>query len=186
MSNRKKQFMIGLTGLNGSGKGVVADYLVSRKGFTYYSLSDAVREEVVKHHQDITRERLIETANNLRRMHGPAVLAQRILEKINKSLDDMVIDSFRNPEEVRAFKAIPGFTLWCIHANQALRFERIKKRHREQDPQVFEEFVRIENAELSSNDVNRQNLMACIRLADQTIANEGSRAELYQEIDSQF
>ena len=39
--------IIGLTGKNGSGKGVVAAFLKER-GFIFHSLSDVIREEIKK------------------------------------------------------------------------------------------------------------------------------------------
>src|SRR4051812_33810008 len=99
--------IIGLTGRNASGKGEVAQYLKAR-GFTFYSLSDVLREELRKRKKIITRNNLIWLGNKLRDEKGPSVLADLILDKIQ---DDhhYVIDSFRNPEEVKAFRRTKDF-----------------------------------------------------------------------------
>src|SRR4051812_48411507 len=94
--------IIGLTGKNASGKGEVSAYLKQR-GFTYHSLSDVLRDELRRRRKSITRNNLIFLGNNLRVEFGPSVLADKILKRIE---DDhhCVIDSFRNPEEVKAFR----------------------------------------------------------------------------------
>lgn len=175
--------IIGLTGLNGSGKGVVADYLVSHKDFAYYSLSNVVRDEVIKKDTMITREKLIVTANNLRRDFGPSVLADRVIAQIGRSKNN-VVDSFRNPEEVKAFFRISDFSFWSITASEEVRFNRVKLRKREQDPQTLDEFIRIERKELSSDNPAHQNLFACQKLAQKSISNTGTLEELYKKIDS--
>lgn len=174
--------IIGLTGLNGSGKGAVADYLIQKKGFVYHSLSDAVREEVLKTDQAITRDTLIVTANNLRKQYGASILAERIIEKLDVS-NDNVVDSFRNPEEIKTFKKNADFKLWCVVASQETRFNRLKARKRENDPQDFDEFKKIENKELTSTNPSNQNLLACQELADIKIPNDKGIEELNKHID---
>lgn len=177
--------IIGLTGLNGAGKGVVAEYLVSKKGFICHSLSDIVREEVLKEDNTITREKLIVTANTLRREHGPSVLAGRIIKRIDRS-KNTVVDSFRNPEEVQAFSRQNNFELWCITASRENRFNRIRLRQREQDPQTIEEFIKVEEKELTSDNPENQNLLACQRLAHRTITNDNSLDDLYKQIENAY
>ena len=65
----KEPMVIGLTGRNASGKGAAADFLRS-KGFTFYSLSDVIREEVNQTGLEVTRENLIATGRRLRAEHG--------------------------------------------------------------------------------------------------------------------
>src|SRR5215475_2982517 len=101
--------LIGLTGRNASGKGEVAKYL-ERKSFYYFSLSDVIRDEIRRRDKPMTREILIDTGNELRHQYGPAVLAQRILDKI-ESDKHYVIDSIRNPKEVEALRSTKSFKL---------------------------------------------------------------------------
>src|SRR6266705_175956 len=101
--------LIGLTGRNASGKGEVAKYL-EKKSFYFHSLSDVIRDEVRRRNQALTRESLIQTGNELRERHGPAVLAERVLEKIEAD-KHYVIDSIRNPKEVEALRRTRNFKL---------------------------------------------------------------------------
>src|SRR5262249_19133153 len=130
--------LIGLTGRNASGKGKVAKYL-EQKSFYYYSLSDLIRDEIGRRGQPLTPEALIKTGNELGQQFGPAVLAQRILEKTEND-KNYVIDSIRNPKEVEALRASKNFKLVVVTAPIEVRYERLKKRAREGDPITFERF----------------------------------------------
>src|SRR5436309_7202619 len=134
----RRRMLIGLTGRNAAGKGEVARYL-EKKSFYYYSLSDVIREDIRSRGQEPTRELLIQVGNELRQRYGGAVLAERILAKIE---DDKhyVIDSIRNPAEVEAFRAAKHFKLVRVEAPLEVRFQRILSRRRESDPRTLEEF----------------------------------------------
>ena len=176
--------IIGLTGRNASGKGEVADYLKAR-GFTFYSLSDVLREELKKRKKPITRDNLIRLGNHLRDTYGPSVLADKILDKIQ---DDhhYVIDSFRNPEEVKAFRRTKDFVLISVEASPEKRFERMNRRNREQDAKTFEEFVRQEKQELKNADPTKQNLEASAKLADTHLTNNGTLEQLHRKLNALF
>jgi dephospho-CoA kinase len=173
--------IIGLTGKNASGKGEVGKYLET-KGFTFFSLSDVIRDELQKRNRPLTRDNLTQLGNELRKKGGTSVLADRILKKLDPSRN-YVIDSFRNPDEVQAFKKRPDFTLISVEATQKTRYERMVARNREKDAQTFEDFVRIENRELNSNDPTKQNLNACGEMADHHIKNDGNLEDLAIKID---
>ena len=172
--------LIGLTGRNASGKGEVAKYL-EKKSFYYHSLSDVIRDEVRRVGQPLTRENLIETGNRLRQQFGPAVLATRILEKL-ESDRHYVIDSIRNAGEVEALRAANNFKLICIEAPADLRYERLKLRNREGDPLTFERFSELEQREMKGAETS-QNLTQVEAMADITLVNDGSLDRLHQQID---
>jgi dCMP deaminase len=172
--------LIGLTGRNASGKGEVAKYLET-KSFYYCSLSDVIREEIRRRNQQMTRESLIETGNELRQRFGAGVLAHRILDKVE---DDKhyIIDSIRNPVEVEALRTAKNFKLIRVVAPLELRFERLKNRAREGDPVDFEHFRALEQREMQG-DVTSQNLMKVEAMADEELINDGSLGTLHQRID---
>src|SRR5258708_5768139 len=115
--------IIGLTGKNASGKGEVAKFLESR-GFQFHSLSDVLRDELKRKHLTPTRDHLTRVGNELREKYGPSILAECILKSLAES-QNYVIDSFRNPAEVEAFRQRPDFVLWAVVAKPATRFKRI-------------------------------------------------------------
>ncbi len=172
--------IIGLTGKNGSGKGVIADFLVGC-GFQYYSLSDVLRDEIKKSGKNITREALIEMGRSLREEHGPSALADLVLKRLDIE-KNYVIDSIRNPAEVKALKKRQDFFLINVEADQKTRFERVKTRARENDPSDFDKFIELENKELQNVNPAGQQLLKTAALADTSIDNNESIPDLSDKI----
>lgn len=172
--------IIGLTGKNGAGKGEVAEIL-KKSGFIYHSLSDVIRDEITKRDEAITRERLIEVGNELRHKGGAAVLANRILAVLDPE-KNYVIDSIRNPAEVQALTHRTDFFFVNVSASQKTRFERTKARKRENDPSTFDEFVRLEKKEETSDDPLKQQLNQTIALADYEVSNNSSLEDLAKRV----
>ena len=173
--------LIGLTGRNAAGKGEVAKYLQT-KSFYYYSLSDAIRDELRARKLAISRETLIQVGNELRQRFGPSILADRIVE-LTQPDRNYVIDSIRNPAEVAALrKACKDFKLIRVDAPVQARFERTVARRRENDPVTFEDFVALDARE-SMGDATSQNLSEVESLADEVLINDASLTELHPKID---
>jgi len=173
--------LIGLTGRNAAGKGEVAKYLQT-KSFYYYSLSDAIREELRARKLEVSRESLIQVGNELRQRFGPSILADRIVE-LTRPDRNYIIDSIRNPAEVATLrKACREFKLIRVDAPLQTRFERTVARRRENDPMTFEAFVALETRE-ASGDPMSQNLDEVEKLADEILVNDSSLEELRPKID---
>ncbi|MBN1157406.1 AAA family ATPase [Candidatus Woesearchaeota archaeon] len=170
--------IIGLTGKNASGKGEVADYLV-KKGFSYFSLSDIIREEAKKQGVEENRENLIKTGNELRRKYGAGILARLTNKKLN---DNSVVDSIRNPEEIKELRKNKDFILIGIDAPVELRFKRALERGRIENAKTLSEFKAMEEKENLKNPVNQQ-LDECLGMADKTLLNDGSIEELHKKMD---
>ncbi|HEY3130800.1 MAG TPA: deaminase [Acidobacteriota bacterium] len=171
--------IIGLTGRNAAGKGVVAEYLKGR-GFHYFSLSDVIREAIQQSGGQVTREGLIETGNELRQKFGRGYLAEEISARLHED-KNYVVDSIRNPSEVRVFRRSPRFVLVNVEADEDERFRRLQQRRREQDPVTLNEFRRMEERELSA-DESAQQLHEVAKMADYTIKNNGSLGDLHRGI----
>jgi dCMP deaminase len=173
--------IIGLTGKNGSGKTAVCEYLKSR-GFAYRSLSDEIREEIQRRGRGIDRDTLIEVGNELRSEFGPGILAERIAADLEND-QNYVIDSIRNPSEVDVFRKRSDFTLIGLESDPKMRFQRSKKRGRENAAQTFEQFLEEESRELDSDDPVRQQLNATERTADLVVTNNGTLKGLHRRLD---
>lgn len=172
--------IIGLTGKNGSGKGEVARFLQER-GFHYYSLSDVLREEAAREKKELSRDTLVELGNRLRGQHGPGVLAEKIFTRLDPE-KNYVIDSVRHPSEVQVLRRRTDFMLACVKAPERLRFERLKQRNREKDPQTFEEFIALESKEATSEQTSDQQLDKAIALADVVVENTGPLKTLHEKV----
>lgn len=170
--------IIGLTGENCGGKGLSAEYL-KKKGFYYLSLSDFIREELAEENAEITRESMIAKGNDLRARFGPGILAQRAIQRMEKDRN-YIVDSIRNPGEVRELKKLRNFVLVHVYAPPEIRFARMKARGRESDPQTFEAFQKIEEAEMKKEG---QNLGETIGMADRKIENDAEVQDLYDKWD---
>ena len=173
--------IIGLTGKNGAGKTAVCDHLRA-SGFEYASLSDAIRVELQRRGEEITRERLIETGTEMRETGGAGILAERIMAGL-ESEHNYVIDSIRNPAEVAALRRRPDFTLFAIEASAKTRFERSFARARENAAATFEQFMAEEERELESENPAAQQLVATIALADNVIENNETKETLHCKLD---
>lgn len=168
--------IIGLTGRNAAGKGEVANIL-RENGFIYHSLSDTLREELKRRKQEPTRDNLIALGNELRNNLGAGALAEMTLSKLDSD-KNYVIDSIRNPEEVKVLRRIKRFKLLHVTSLPEIRFERIKSRSRAGDPQTIEEFKTLEKKEASSNDPKAQQLNQTAELSDLELENNGDLEEL--------
>ena len=177
--------IIGLTGKNAAGKGEAANYLKS-KGFVYYSLSDIIREEATKRKLEHSRNNLINLGNELREKFGQNYLAEHINKKIKLQLNEnknFVIDSIRNPNEVKELMKNKEFILIGIDSPIVLRFKRLLERNRLGDAKTLDEFKKQEQRENLKSNTNQQ-LDATFGMAEKIILNEGSLQDLHNKIDN--
>jgi len=172
--------IIGITGKNCSGKGEFAAYLKGA-GYTYYSLSDEIREELKKNNIPESRESLIEMGNKLRSRYGPSGLADMVIKKIEPS-KNYVIDSIRNPAEVVVLKKLPNFTLVEIRADDKIRYERMCSRNRCGDTHSFEKFIEQEKKEMNNENSTMQQLDKTIKMADVVLENNGDIEKFHDKI----
>jgi dephospho-CoA kinase len=171
--------IIGVTGFLGSGKDTVADFLI-KKGYHHYSLSDELRAILKEKKIKINRDNLREFANKLRREEGPEYLALKVIKKIRRPA---VITSIRGVAEVEVFRKLKDFKLIFVDAPQKLRFERLKKRARENDEVLtFARFKLQEKVEKSQSK-NKQQLSLVAKMADFKIINNADLPTLNKKIN---
>jgi dCMP deaminase len=174
--------IIGVAGRNGAGKGEFVQFLESRS-FTVLSLSDAIRQELADRGLGETRERMIETGQEMRRRGGPGALAQRLVTQLQPDRN-YAIDSIRHPMEVEILRNCgQSFHLVWIDAKLETRFARIQKRDRSGDPETVEDLVALEARERGSDDPNAQQLDAVQAEANFTLSNDGSIESFQAEIE---
>ncbi len=175
---KKEIRLIGLTGTNGAGKGEVAAYF-TKKGYSYFSLSDIIREELQKAGKKESRNSLIKMGNQLRENYGPDILAKRIMNIITSKA---IIDSIRNPKEIEYLKKQKKFILLAIDAPPELRYERVKKRGREESASTLQEFIKKEAEEMTNRE-KAQQLQSCMKRADYFITNDSSLEDLNKKLE---
>ncbi|HDP74249.1 MAG TPA: hypothetical protein ENN46_04855 [Candidatus Woesearchaeota archaeon] len=192
--NASKPFMnpygnliVGVCSLIGAGKTTACEFF-RKKGFSFVSLSDIIRDELRLEGSEITRDRLREKGNEMRKLFGPDILARRAIMGSSDSPRSfserkVVIDSIRNPSEVAFLKTIPGFTLISILLDPRKRFERIMSRKRESEGSLsYEEFIAQEQKE-NSSDETAQQLQKVIEMADISIENNSGFEEFNKNLE---
>ncbi len=164
-------------GMPGSGKSIGAT-VAKDLGVPVFVMGDIVREEVTRRKLPHTPQTLGEVMLDLREQFGPAVIAQRIVEKLQSiTHSHVVIDGARSEAEVKEFKkAISQVFIVAVHAAPHIRFQRLSQRGREDDALTSEEFHERDAREL---DIGIGRLIA---QADIMIVNEGEYEDLKSKI----
>jgi dCMP deaminase len=170
-------YLVGLTGPFAAGKGFVAE-LLQERGFSYYSLSDVLREELRTRELEETRENLIDLGNQLRSDRGEGALADILAERVGGLEKDIIIDSIRNPAEVDSLRGLEGFILVAVDAHRNLRYRRILERGREGDAKTVEELSRLDEKDIKIG------IYDCVDKADYVIYNVNKNAfDVRREVD---
>lgn len=162
------------------GKDAVSNYIELKYRLTHISSGDIIREYVKENKLGgIDRENLQKVANELRRKNGGDVLVKIALEK---TTDDLILSGLRAIDEVITFKKLGGIVI-TITAHLDKRYSLTKLRGRIGDDVSLEDFIKIEDKEMSNADRNSQNVKAVVDMADIVIINDGTLDELYKKCD---
>ncbi|EGC29076.1 hypothetical protein DICPUDRAFT_84876 [Dictyostelium purpureum] len=188
MASNSTQRIIGVCGLNASGKSTVCNYY-SNKGFSVISLSDIIRQTLKERNIPETRDNLINLGNELRNNSGAGVLANLTIEKLDKN-SNYVIDSIRHPDEVNSFRNKfnsdkKRFHLIGVESSPETRFQRIQNRNRIGDNQTLEQFMLIEKKEMNNPDPKGQQVGKVLEMCDFRLNNDSDQTleNLIKEID---
>jgi len=161
------KFVIGLTGMPGSGKSVV---IAVAKGINYgvIVMGDIVREEAERRFLKPNQENLGKIMIELRQTEGKSIIAKRCIPKIESAKEQkIIIDGIRSLSEVEEFKKhFPKFTLIAVHSSPETRFQRVYRRQRSDDPKNWEIFHERDVRELGVG------LGNAIAMAEHIIVNE--------------
>lgn len=174
--------IIGLTGSFGAGKGFVADYLVTKKGFAHFSARMFIIRELERRGMEVNRDTMTTVGNDLRNTHGPTYIFEQLVQMAKDHGGDVVIESIRAVAEARYIKEQGGVVLG-IDADPQVRYERIVKRGSETDHVTFEEWRAQELRESNPDDPTKQDIFGALKLSDAIIMNISSISDLKQKID---
>ena len=178
-----RPMIIGITGTNGSGKGTVVDYLVTRKGFTHYAARDFLTAEVKRRGLEVDRSSMRTVANELRETYEPSYVIKRLYEKaLNDQCTKIVIESVRNIGEAEFLKS-QGALLIAVDAPQQVRFERVQTRRSTTDQVDFNTFVEHEEREMHPVGPHDMDIRGVMALSHATIQNGGTLDELHIQIE---
>ncbi len=177
-----------VVGLQGSGKEVTANIL-KESGFHIIELGDIWRELIDRAgipRTDVKATR--EFTMQLRVEKGKDIYARYALERIRPGMKDVAIMGVRSTYELDHLRGnVTGMKLLAIRAPVKLRFERMMKRAKPEDPKTIEEFrwleTRIKRGYMSDKKEEQYGLGAVMKLADYTVLNTGTIDELRVKIN---
>lgn len=176
--------IIWITGTLGAGKWTIVDYLVQKKGFEHYSVRAFLIQEIEKRGMPVNRDSMVLVANDLRTTFGPSYIVEQLYEQAKVNWKNAIIESLRALGEVEALKQKEHFLFFAIDADPKVRYERVVLRGSETDKISYEEFVANEQREMNNTDPTKQNLSACMQLADYVFTNNGTFEELNVQIET--
>jgi len=175
--------IIGITGTLGAGKGTIVDYLEDKKGFAHYSVREFLVEKIRQLGLPENRDSMFNLANEMRAEHGPSYVVDQLYDEAKILGTNGIIESIRTTGEIASLRKRGAFFLFGVDADPRLRFERIQLRKSVTDSVSYETFIENEKRESISTNPGVQNLQACIREADFRFQNNGSKEELYRDVD---
>jgi dephospho-CoA kinase len=164
-----------LTGMPGSGKEEFVK-IAKEQGFMVVRMGDVVRKEVKSQGLEATDDTVGGFAAFEREKFGMGIWAQRTVPLVKGDL--VLIDGLRGEAELDEFRSAFGddLILIGIHASPKTRFERIKKRNREDATASWEAFKKRELRELSWGIGN------AIAQCDHVVINEKGLSEFQIDV----
>jgi dephospho-CoA kinase len=173
--------VIGLVGKAGAGKGTVAAHLTARYRGSEYRFSRVLDEILHRIKKENTRDNQIALALALRKAFGNGILAYVLQKDIEREQPTLaVVDGIRYPEEHESFSSIKTFKLVGVTARSSLRYRRTRERGEKAHETTLsqEAFLALEARETEAH------LEELMKRTDATIDNNGTLADLTQQVDT--
>lgn len=175
--------VIGVIGLNGSGKDEVVKYLHSRYGVPLLSVGDIVRDIAAREGVRPTRTNLNQITKRYFDRYGEGYFLKLVVEKIRREgWESAGISGIRSPQDIRIIRDAFGSDFILVHVyvtDPRVRYDRIRSRGSQRDRISYEEF-------LHQDQVSDEmfHIREAIRQADFSIPNDGSLEDLHREIEN--
>jgi dephospho-CoA kinase len=175
-----KKKVIAISGMPGAGKGVAAE-AAKQLGLEVLVLGNVIREETERRGLQPTPRNVGDVMLQLRAEEGLAVVAKRLLPKVEAiGSNVVVVEGIRSLHELAELKSRFEVVTIAIHASPERRFQHLLSRNRSDDPKTWEVFQERDNRELGVG------LGHVIALAETILCNEGTISELQSKFKSAF
>lgn len=177
--------VIGVVGLNASGKDALLEYLHERCGLPIVSSGDIARDLAVERGLAPTRDNLHHISSRYINRYGTDYFMRQIVDIIEREgWMAAGITGIRTPNDVQTLRQHFGdhFTLVYVHVSDPhLRYERARQRAEARDPTTFAEFAAKDREEERLFHIHDT-----IQYADLIIDNSGSLEDFHQEIEKKI
>jgi len=169
---------IGVVGLPGAGKSIISE-VAQQLAIPTVVMGDVIRNLCTEHGLAINSENLGQIMTSIRKEEGMNAVAIRTLPRItNLEGSVVIIDGLRSYEEVEFFRArLAKFIIMAVHAAPHIRYERIRRRKRSDDPQNYRAFQERDHREISAG------IAKILALADIMLINEGNINQLKHRLN---
>jgi dephospho-CoA kinase len=174
--------IIGIAGSFAAGKGTVVDYLIHKKGFSHYSASGFITEEIVRRNLPVNRDSMIIVANDLRATFGPTYIIDSLYKRAQLQGGNVIIESLRAVAEVKKIQELGGLVIG-VDAHSQIRYDRALARNSVKDAVTYEAWLEQEKAESNPHDDTKQNIFGALALADHIIMNDSTIEHLEEEVE---
>lgn len=185
-----KNYIIGVSGTNGSGKDTIMEFLSANYEYLFMSATDMLQAELLAKNLPTDRLHKSELSAKWRRQHGYGVIVQKAYEAFEQhasTYTGLVVGSLRHPAEAEAIHELGGTVLW-IDADPKVRYDRIQSNDRgraAEDQISYEQFLADEAREMHpTGDGATLNIAAVKELADITIYNDTDIAGLESQLSA--
>ena len=175
-----KKIILAVVGLLGSGKTETAEYLVKKTGWPKVYFGDATFDEMKKEGLEINEANERKTREEIRKNLGMGAYAILNLPKIKElfKTSSVIIESLYSWEEYLEMKKEFGdsFKVLAIYTSPEIPIKRMENRPVRpltREEAISRDYSQIENLHQAGP----------IARADFMVVNEGTKEELYKEID---
>ncbi len=179
MKNNK--VILGFTGLMAGGKGTVAKYFETKYQAGAYRFSTMLRDMLTRIHLEHSRDNLVKMSECVRGTFGEGTMARAIAKDVAADKNKIIIvEGIRRLADIEYLSKLPNFVLVEIFADATVRHARMNQRGENPDDKTktFEQFL---------EDHKRSTEMTIPEVAShatERIDNNGSRENLYRELDA--
>ena len=174
--------VIGVIGMNGSGKDEVLKYLKEKHGVPFLSTGDMVREIAARGGRPSDRTTLQKISDSYFREYGQGCFVKMVAEKVRENGWPVAgISGVRSPHDVQLLKEILGRSFVLIEVfvtDPRVRFERMRRRGAERDTDSYERFLELDRGEEQVFHVGE-----AARLANYSLSNDGRLEDLHRAIE---
>lgn len=174
------KIIIGLVGLQASGKGTAAKYISEKYGASTHRFSTMLRDVMNRMCIDLSRDNLQILSSILRQNFGEDLMAKVIANDVEKDQNEIVIvDGVRRFTDLFYLEKIPNFKLVSIETDQGIRYRRLVERAENigDKDKTLDQFIDDEKREAD------REIPDVMKTADIVWNNDHGFDDLYKQID---